>query len=90
MKIKVINAGNCMLCGKEIKIVTKQGNNKFPNIFFCPRCEKRRQKKDDLQAESESKRWQEIAKSYVQGVRAGLAGLAEEEIKDKAESEETE
>lgn len=55
MNIKVINAGSCMLCGQEIKIVTKRGNNKFPNIFFCPRCEKRRIKKDKLQTESEDK-----------------------------------
>ena len=51
--IEVINAGNCMICGREIKIVTKGGNNKFPNIFFCPRCEKWRLKKDKTQAESE-------------------------------------
>ena len=41
MKIKVINAGKCMLCGKEIKIITKKDSNKFPNVFFCPRCERR-------------------------------------------------
>lgn len=52
MNIRVINAGNCMLCGREIEI-TKRGNNKFPNIFFCPRCEKRRLKKGKPQAESE-------------------------------------
>ena len=41
MNIKVINAGNCMICGKEIKIVASRGNNKLPNIFFCPECEKK-------------------------------------------------
>jgi DNA-directed RNA polymerase subunit RPC12/RpoP len=46
VKIKVINAGRCMLCGKEIKIVAKRSNNKFPNVFFCPRCEERRVKKE--------------------------------------------
>jgi len=51
--IKVINAGNCMICGREIKIVTKRENNKFPNIFFCHECEKRRLKKGKSQAESE-------------------------------------
>lgn len=45
MNIKVINAGNCMICGREIKIVAKRENNKFPNIFFCSRCEKQRVKK---------------------------------------------
>ena len=46
MTIKVINAGNCIVCGREIKIVTKKDNNKkFPNILFCPRCEKQRLKK---------------------------------------------
>lgn len=52
MNIKIINAGNCMLCGREIKIVTKR-DTKFPNVFFCPRCEKQRIKKDKSQAESE-------------------------------------
>lgn len=41
MDIKVVNAGNCMICGSEIKIIATRGNNKFPNIFFCPQCEKR-------------------------------------------------
>lgn len=45
MNIKVINAGNCMLCGRQIKIVAKRGDNKFPDIFFCPRCERLRVKK---------------------------------------------
>lgn len=53
MTIKVINAGKCMLCGREIKIVTKRDNTEFPNVFFCQRCEKRRVEKDKLQAESE-------------------------------------
>lgn len=52
MNIKVINAGNCMICGKEIKIFTKREENKFPNIFFCPKCERQRVNKDKLQAES--------------------------------------
>jgi hypothetical protein len=52
MTIKVINAGNCMLCGREIKIIPRRGNNKFPNIFFCPICE-RIAKKGKPQAESE-------------------------------------
>lgn len=41
MYIKVINAGNCVICGRKIKIVTKKKNDIFPNIIFCPRCEKR-------------------------------------------------
>lgn len=41
MIIKVITAGNCMLCGREIKIVIKQGNNKVPDIFFCARCKRK-------------------------------------------------
>lgn len=51
MNIKVINAGNCMICGREIKIVIRRGGNKFPNIFFCPRCE-RRVYKEKKKAES--------------------------------------
>lgn len=51
--IKVINAGKCMMCGREICIVTKRSNNKFPNIFFCPRCE-RKAKKAKLTDKTES------------------------------------
>ena len=47
--IKVINAGNCMLCGRKITIDTCKGGNKLPNIFFCPKCEKQRVKKDKPQ-----------------------------------------
>lgn len=54
MNVKVINAGNCMVCGREIKIITKKNNNKFPNIFFCPKCEKQRVNKGKPQ-ESEDK-----------------------------------
>lgn len=35
-KVKVVNAGKCMLCGKEIKI---NKNDIFPNIFFCSKCD---------------------------------------------------
>ena len=42
-----------MLCGREIKIVTNKENKKYPNIFFCPKCEKLRAKKDKPQTESE-------------------------------------
>ena len=62
MNIKVINVGNCLICGREIKIVTKRESNKLPNIFFCPRCEheqrvrcehEQRLKKGKTQEESE-------------------------------------
>lgn len=42
MNIKIINAGNCIRCGREIKMVTNKENYNLPNIFFCPRCEKKR------------------------------------------------
>ena len=51
MNIKVINAGNCMLCGKEIRIVIRRASNKLPNIFFCPRCEHRVNKEADKENE---------------------------------------
>lgn len=51
--IKVINAGNCMLCGRKIMIDTCKEGDKLPNIFFCPRCEKRRVKKDKSQESEE-------------------------------------
>ena len=46
MEIKVVNAGDCMICGKQIQLVVPRGYNKLPNIFFCPECEKRIVKKD--------------------------------------------
>lgn len=52
MNIKIINAGNCILCGREIKIVTNKKSDKFPKIFFCPRCE-HRVNKEKRKAESE-------------------------------------
>ncbi len=55
IEVKVINAGNCMLCGREIKIVTKRKNTKLLNVLFCPRCEKRRMEKGKPQAESEDR-----------------------------------
>lgn len=51
--IKVINAGNCIICGREIKIDTKKENDKFLNIFFCPRCEERIVRKGKAQPGSE-------------------------------------
>jgi len=39
MKIKVINAGNCMLCGREIKIKANVISNELPNVLFCSECE---------------------------------------------------
>lgn len=39
MEIKVVNAGNCMICGKPIKLAVPRGHNKLPNIFFCKECE---------------------------------------------------
>jgi uncharacterized protein YuzE len=39
MNIKVINAGNCIMCGR--KIVTNKDDYELPNIFFCPRCEQK-------------------------------------------------
>ena len=53
MTIKVINAGNCMLCGQKIKIVVRRKNSKFPNIFFCPECERRIKKGKPDTEESE-------------------------------------
>lgn len=35
MKVKVVNAGKCLICGKKIKITRR----KIPNIFFCSECE---------------------------------------------------
>ena len=55
--IKVIKAGKCKMCGREIWIVTKRDNNKFPNISICPRCERKVKKtKHTDKAESEDKK----------------------------------
>lgn len=56
MDIKVIHAGNCMICGREIKVVAKREKNKFPNVFFCPKCEERIIKRDKPQTESEEEK----------------------------------
>lgn len=53
MKVKVVNAGKCMLCGKEIKI---HKNDIFPNILFCSECENK------LKAESEVERKERMNK----------------------------
>lgn len=55
MEIKVINAGNCIICGREIKIVARRGNGKTPNIFFCQSCV-HRVSKEKYKAESEDER----------------------------------
>lgn len=52
MKIKVINAGKCMLCGKPIKLPDTKTDNKLPNIFFCHECEKKA-KENNSKVESE-------------------------------------
>lgn len=39
MKIKVVNAGNCMICGKPIKLSIPRDYSKLPNVFFCRECE---------------------------------------------------
>ncbi len=39
MKIKVVNAGNCMICGKPIKLAVPIDHDKLPNVFFCRKCE---------------------------------------------------
>ena len=41
MKIKVVNAGNCILCGKPIELKDTKDTDKLPNIFFCQECEKK-------------------------------------------------
>ena len=52
--INVVNAGNCIICGKPIEIVPVPviRNYRFSDIFFCPECEKkasneRREKEDE-------------------------------------------
>lgn len=41
MKTKIVNAGNCIMCGEEIKIVAKRGGAKSPNIFLCDECKRK-------------------------------------------------
>lgn len=45
--IKVVNAGKCMMCGREMKVAIGRGMGKFPNIFFCSQCDEKRRKYDD-------------------------------------------
>ena len=49
-EVKVINVGNCMMCGNPIRIIPRRGNGITPNIFFCSKCERQMMFK---QAESE-------------------------------------
>lgn len=44
--IKVVNAGKCMICGREIKVAIGRGSGKFPNVFFCEKCDAERIKYD--------------------------------------------
>ena len=40
MKIKIVNAGNCIICGKPIKLVVPITTVNFAkNICFCRKCE---------------------------------------------------
>ena len=48
-EVKVINVGNCMMCGNPIRIIPRRGNGITPNIFFCSNCER-------LAAQSESEK----------------------------------
>lgn len=43
LKIEVVTAGNCMMCGKEIKVKVLKGTNinEIPNIFFCEECQEK-------------------------------------------------
>lgn len=39
MKIEVVNAGKCIICGKPIKVAVPIYYDKLPNICFCKKCE---------------------------------------------------
>ena len=39
MKVKVVNAGNCIICGKPIKLVVPKDRDKISNVCFCRKCE---------------------------------------------------
>lgn len=41
MDFKVINAGNCVICGKPIILPAMRASNKLPDIFFCKTCRTR-------------------------------------------------
>ena len=30
--------GNCIMCGRGIKMIISRGNNRFSSIFLCPEC----------------------------------------------------
>lgn len=38
MKIKVVNAGKCMICGRPIKLVVPIDSSKLPTICLCRKC----------------------------------------------------
>lgn len=39
MEIKVVDAGNCMICGKPIKLAVPIRHSKLPTIYFCKECQ---------------------------------------------------
>jgi len=41
MKFKVVNAGKCMICGKQIKVVVPIDNDRLPTIYLCRKHEPR-------------------------------------------------
>lgn len=47
MKIKVVNAGKCVICGKPIKLVVPIDHDKLPNICFCGKCEPEQKKRKE-------------------------------------------
>lgn len=41
MKLKIIHAGNCMMCGKQIELEDTKDSDKLLDVFFCAECAKK-------------------------------------------------
>lgn len=50
--LEVVNAGNCMICGRPLALTPARGSGKLQNIFFCKDCFKIVMK-EDIKIESE-------------------------------------
>lgn len=46
MKIKVVNAGKCIICGKPIKLVVPIDYDKLSSIAFCKKCKPKEERRE--------------------------------------------
>lgn len=52
MKIKVVNAGKCIICGKPIKLVVPINNDELPIVGFCRKCEPEKERTNEPRSDT--------------------------------------